>query len=529
MKDTITRTLAGYRQTFAAFAPGQKVIAIIGTAALLLGGFMVFRWASTPSYSPLFSNLSASDASAVVQELDAKGVPYELADGGNTVMVPKDAVYQARIDLAGEGLPSDSGDAGGYSLLDGQSLMTSDRQEAITIKRAIEGELETTIEQIDGVDTAVVHLAVPEKVPFTDAQDPTTASVLVAPQAGTTLNASQVQAIVHLVASGVDGLEPANVTVADSAGQVLSNDDGSGGDATSRDQEVEAVRNDLQHRLQAMLDRVVGVGNSTVEVTPVLDFDKSVTETTRYTPDDENPVVSSSEASETYTGPDAGAASGAGGVVGPDGQMDSGSTTTVGDNSYVKKQTTADRAVGSEVVRSETAPGGIKTLSVGVVLDSATTKAISTADIRNLVADTIGIDEKRGDTMSVVTMPFDRTAEAAAAKEIEAAKAADATGARNDLIRKAGLGGVLLLILLLAMLKGRRRAKQREQATTYVVEQLRQETAARQSIEGPGSTLALEQAERSQEDGVRDELNALIERQPEDVAALLRGWLTERS
>ena len=105
MKDTITRTFARYRQQFAAFTPGQKVVAIVGTAALLLGAFMVYRWASAPSYAPLYSNLSASDASAITQELDSTGTPYQLADGGDTIMVPQDAVSQARLDVASKGLP----------------------------------------------------------------------------------------------------------------------------------------------------------------------------------------------------------------------------------------------------------------------------------------------------------------------------------------------------------------------------------------------------------------------------------------
>src|SRR5690606_19417571 len=106
---------------------GQKLVAVMGTLALVLAGFMVFRWAATPSYSPLFSNLSSADAASVIEELDATGVPYKISNSGSTDMVPKEQVHETRIALSGEGLPANSDS--GYSLLDEQSLSTSQFQE----------------------------------------------------------------------------------------------------------------------------------------------------------------------------------------------------------------------------------------------------------------------------------------------------------------------------------------------------------------------------------------------------------------
>src|SRR5690242_18037803 len=157
MKDTLSRTFARYQRSFAAFTTGQKMIAVLGTGALLLAGFMVFRWASTPSYSPLFSNLASADASAVIDKLDAAGTPYKITDGGTTIMVPKDKVYSSRITLSGEGLPSSSSEQG-YGALKNTSLSTSSFQEQTNYKIAMEGELAKTIEALDGVQTAVVHL-----------------------------------------------------------------------------------------------------------------------------------------------------------------------------------------------------------------------------------------------------------------------------------------------------------------------------------------------------------------------------------
>jgi flagellar M-ring protein FliF len=525
MREVLTRSMGRYQTTFRQFTAGQKVVAVIGTAALLLGGFMVFRWASAPTYAPLFSNLAPADASAVVNELDTQGVQYELADGGATIMVPRDAVYSTRIQLSGEGLPAASD--GGYGILDDQGISTSEFKEKTDFKRAMEGELANTIEAIDGVNGAVVHLAIPEKDVFTDSQEPTTASVLVQTNPGATLAPEQVQAVVHLVASSIDGLDPDNVTVADSSGRVLSTPGGTVGAATTeRTQQTEAYQEQVRSDLQAMLDRVVGPGNSTVQVTAELDFDKAVTETTDYQPDKKIPALQEDISRETYNGTGGGIGQGIGGVVGVDDQTDTGAGTgTTGGNDYSNETSSVTNGVDTVKETRETAPGALAKLNVGVVLDTNTTQSISATDVRTLVGDAVGIDSTRGDTVRVVQMPFDRTSEEAAKAELEASAKAEAAAARTDLIEKGAMVGAVLLVLLLALLSARRKNKKREQATTYVVEQLRQE---RQAIEPPPAALALTEVEQVETSNVREELSALIERQPDDVAQLLRGWLVER-
>lgn len=525
MKQNVTRALQRAQQAFASFTAGQKVVAVIGTLAVLLGGFMVFQWAARPSMAPLYSDLSAGDASAVVEQLESQGTPYELAGDGTTIMVPRDVVRATRIDMSGEGLPTSSG--GGYSLLDDQGLTTSDFQERTGYKRAMEGELAATIEAIDGVDTAVVHLAIPEKEVFQEETVPTTASVLVATRAGQTLAAGQVQAVVNLVASSIDGLEPDNVTVADSTGKVLSSPGGvAGADGTARAQLVSDVQEEYRTRLQTMLDRVVGPGNSTVQVSAELDFDKSVSETVEYDTETEAVPMSSSESSESYDGA---SADGPAGVVGPDGQMDPAAGGGAdGSGSYRKSETTRDNAIGSRTERRESTPGAIEKLSVGVVLDQMTAQQVTEADVRDLVMATAGISRKRGDTISVEMLPFDRTAEEAAKQALEDAKAEDAAAARNKMLRNVGIGVLVIGVLVFLAFRSRRRARRREEETTYIVEQLRERRQAEAALEPSPALLALEESEATHAEDLRDELTELIERQPDDVAALLRGWLAER-
>ncbi|GAA3801726.1 flagellar basal-body MS-ring/collar protein FliF [Nocardioides panacisoli] len=529
MRDRMMGALGRARETFSDFTVGQKAVAVIGTAALLIGAVMVFRWVSTPSYAPLYSDLSGSDASAVVDELDAEGVSYKLTNGGSTIMVPKSDVYSTRIALNGKGLPSS--DAGGYSLLDNQSLSTSDFQEQTDFKRAMEGELDKTIEAMDGIDTAVVHLALPEKQVFAEQQDPATASVLVATTPGVTLSSEQVQAIVHLVASSIDGLDPNQVTVTDSAGNVLAmpgQDDVAGGGLTgNRYDQVEQFENDMQGEVQQMMDTVFGPGNSKVTATADLDFDHATIESRTYTVPKDLTALSESKSSETYTGPGAGGTAG-GGVVGPDGQMDPSAVPSGSDSAYENKSSTRDNAVDQTVEHRETAPGSVKSLHIGVVVDTAAAAGHDMDEVSDLIRDSIGIDRKRGDTIEATQMAFDHSAAEEAQAELEAAQKAKADAAKKTMYRNIAIGGGIALLVLLAWAQARRRAKAREQATSYVVEQLRADAAARAPIEPPAPAVAaLEAVEETEEDRVRDELIALVERQPEDVAALLRGWLVE--
>lgn len=532
MRDRLTSSLMPLQRTFHAFTLTQKTIAAVGALALIVGGFLVFRWAATPAYAPLYTNLASADAAAIVENLDASGTAYQLADGGSTIKVPRADVYDTRIKLSGEGLPAESSE--GYAILDGQDLSTSQFQEQTGFKRAMEGELASTIEAIDGVDTAVVHLALPQEKIFADEQDATTASVLVQTRPGSTLSPGQVQAVVHLVASSVEGLDPDQVTVADGTGTVLSTSgDGFDGMADTRSQQVASFEERMSESVQDMLDRVLGAGNTAVQVTADLNFDKSLTNTTRYFSDPETPPLSESNQTERYTAP---GQPRLGGVVGPDGALDPGAGAGQGEKTdYTKKQTTSDNAVGQTVEQREAAPGNVDSLHVGVVLDTQALGGVAIEDVQELIASGIGIDEERGDTVEVTSMPFDREAEEAAAAALAAEQAAEERAALMSMLRT---GGMVLLVVLLALgawLRGRRRDRARLEATNYVVEQLRREPPLERKPEPEliaPAVAVLDSPTYAELPDVhattRGEISALVERQPEEVAQLLRGWLVEQ-
>jgi flagellar M-ring protein FliF len=523
MRDQITARLQSLQRSFAGFTAGQKTIAVIGGLALVLGAVMVFRWASAPTYAPLFTNMASSDASAVVDKLAAAGTPYQLTDGGATVLVPEKDVYDARIKLSGEGLPGQGSE--GYSLLDKQSLSSSKFQEETSYKRAIEGELQKTIEALDAVDTAVVHVAMPKEELFSTEKKTTTASVLVATRPGATLGNQQVQAIVHLVSSSVEGLDAKQVTVTDASGTVLSAaGDGVDSVGDTRGQQVKSFEDRMSGDVSAVLDKIVGAGNSATEVTADLNFDKTLTNTTRYFKDPKVGALSSSSEKEQYGGADGATPQG---IVGPDGQMQQ-STGADGTKSYLKETKTSDNALGKTVEQREAAPGNVQSLHVGIVIDTQSLGGSTPDQVQALVTSALGIDTKRGDTVSVTTMPFDRSQEKEAAAALAAAKKADAKAAMMSNLKNGGIVLVVAAVLLLAWLRGRKRRKLRDQATTYVVEQLRRGSEPAAPLPPGPAAMELTAPDTSQlRMAARDEIAAMVERQPEEVAQLLRGWLVE--
>src|SRR5690348_7548976 len=259
MTDRLPAPVRRITDTFRSFTPGQKAVTIAAVIALVVGAYFFATWASKPTYSILFNNLSTKDASAIVESLQKSGTSYELANDGQTIMVPQDQVNSLRLSLSGEGLPGESDT--GYALLDQQGITTSDFMQHTNYQRALQGELANTIKSIDGVEAATVNLVLPQKDVFADNQDKTTASVLVQSAPNKPLSGEKVQAIVHLVASSVEGLDPTQVTVAGADGKILSTGGGqavaTGGDSGADSQTV-SFQNRLNQSLQNMLDSVVG-------------------------------------------------------------------------------------------------------------------------------------------------------------------------------------------------------------------------------------------------------------------------------
>src|SRR3954451_5370007 len=209
MTDRLPAPVRRVADTFRSFTPGQKAVTFAAVIALVVGAYFFATWASKPTYSILFNNLSTKDASAIVESLQKSGTGYELANDGQTILVPQDQVNTLRLALSGQGLPGDAGT--GDALLDQQGITTSDFMQHTNYQRALEGELAKTIKSIDGVTAATVHLVIPKKDVFSDDASKPSAAIMVAASATKPLTPDTVQAVVHLTASSVEGLDPNNV------------------------------------------------------------------------------------------------------------------------------------------------------------------------------------------------------------------------------------------------------------------------------------------------------------------------------
>jgi flagellar M-ring protein FliF len=538
MRDRLTVAAKRGAGTFNAFTAGQKAVTIGLVLALVVGGYFFSVWAGKPTYAPLFSNLAATDASAIVEKLTAEGVQYELTDGGATIMVPKDKVYDLRIRMSGEGLPAE-GDAG-YALLDKQGVMTSEFMQQVGYRRALEGELAKSIKAIDGVTAATVHLALPAKDVFSDDQKKTTASVLVATNPNKQLSQDRVQSIVHLVSSSVEGLEPENVTVVGANGRVLSSTDsssGTGSGADARATQTGSYEQRLNASLQAMLEQVLGPGKAVVNVTADLDFDATETKTQKYVSDPTVPPIAEKKETETYTG----GGTSVGGVLGPDNiQVPVGGNG--GSGAYEKSTETRNNSVGTVTEVRKSAPGAVRKLSVAVIVDSGAAK-IDETQLQQLVSSAVGLDPQRGDTIAVSSMAFDTSAAEAAKTALTEATKADESEQLKSWVETGAIGLGVLILLIMAIVGGRRgRKEKRSKLTVEETAQLEEMQAAieqaRQRLalgDGTGGAAAIEAGAPAapntvdiDRDNRQREIAALVEKQPDEVAQLLRGWLADR-
>src|SRR4051812_22643647 len=391
MTDRLPAPVRRVADTFRSFTAGQKAVTAAALIALIVGAYFFATWASKPTYSALFSNLSTKDAGAIVESLQKSGTKYELANDGQTVLVPQDQVNDLRLSLSGQGLPGDA--STGYALLDQQGITTSDFMQHTNYQRALEGELSNTIKSIDGVEAATVHLVIPQKDMFADDQDKPTASVLVASTQTQPLSSQQVQAIVHLVASSVEGLDPTQITVAGADGKILSTGGGeavgAGGD-NGTEAQTTAFQNRMNTSLKTMLDSVVGVGHAVVTTTAGMDYDQTQTTTKTYKSDPSLPALSESNDREAYNA----AGNCAGGVLGPDNIAGPGCTTgttttgggTTGTGQYENSKSVKNNAINETLEVRKSAPGSIKKLTVAVLLDSPTAGTIDPAQVQQLVS-----------------------------------------------------------------------------------------------------------------------------------------------
>ncbi len=412
---------------------GKNMLLGGGIAMVLAVMVAVIMWYQQPEYRVLFTNYTDRDGGAITAALDQMGIKHKFSDGGAAILVPEHQVHDARLRLAAQGLPK--GGNVGFELMENQKLGVSQFLEQVNYQRSLQGELEKSIQSLGVVSSARVHLALPKPQVFVRDQQKPTASVVVTMQQGRTLEAGQVGAIVHLVASAVPELAPSAVSVIDQNGNLLSD--------TSKQQGAKQLDpNQLKHVLQlqqsivkqveSIVAPIVGTANVRAEATADVDFSQVDTAAESFKPNSPpNPsAIRSSQTSEA-TPPAPAVAAGVPGALSnqPPGAATApitaaGATAAAGAGAAgtavpTRKDATTNFEV-DKTLRIEQKPmGTIKRLSVGVLVNyrrivdannKVTVKALTADEVKqinDLVKEAMGFSEARGDTLNVTNAPFD--------------------------------------------------------------------------------------------------------------------------
>jgi flagellar M-ring protein FliF len=457
---------------FARMDQAQKLKLGLGALALLALVLAFFFMGRQPEWRVLYANLSDKDGGAIVAQLSQMNVPYKHAEGGQALMVPADKVHDTRLRLASQGLPK--GSVTGFEMMEANRFGMTQFQERLTFQRGLEGELTRSIQSLSSVQSARIHLALPNQNGFFREQQKPSASVLLTLHPGRTLDRAQVAGIVHLVASSVPEMNPKAVSIVDDAGNLLSAppDAQAQGADTQKLQYTQQIEQLYTRRIMEMLEPLVGRNNVKAQVSAEVDFSLVESTSEQHKPNQspdaaavrsQQTVEDGAAASATPSGvpgavsnqpPATGTApiNGAAAPVGVAGQ----GTDKPGS---MRRESVVNYEVDKTVKVVRESSGQVKRLSAAVVINhrttvdkagKETTSPIPPQQLEQmtaLVRETIGFNKERGDSVNLVNAAFN------VEKSSEATEAAWWQQSDNqDLLRSLawplGMVGLGLLVLM---------------------------------------------------------------------------------
>ncbi len=443
--------------------PKKKLYAYL---FILIGGLGVaiisYSLTQREDYHTLFSGLSMEDASSIVAKLKELKVPYKLGMEGTTVYVPKEKAYEIRLMLASQNALPGSGGVG-FELFDKTNYGMTEFMQNVNYKRAIQGELSRTINQMPEVKASRVHIAIPEKTLYTEKEKQATASVFLRLRPGKNLTKEQIHGVVVLVAGSIEGLKPEQVTVIDSSGKILYK----GGEPDSpimvSGQQFELQRNverRLEDSIQSMLDRFMGTNKAIVRATVDLNLRKVEELQEEYSPD--RKAISNEKRAREKSLNKTVKASGVPGVASnvPGPQRNVKPEGPERTSEAEKEEAQISYEVSKSVKKIVEPFGDIKRLSLAIVVDGRYEKIKGKkgeelkynprsqkelGDIKDLIARAVGYDEARGDKIEVINMPFEMEG---ANEERELMQKAEQEERMRMLITYGLLAAAALLLLI---------------------------------------------------------------------------------
>ncbi len=539
-----------------------RLAAMLAVTLGLVGffGFVMLRM-SQPAMSVLFSDLSNQDVSAILKDLDTRGIKYELRGDGQTVLVAKADVPRLRLDLASKGIPSGGGV--GYEIFDkGDAFSSTSFVQNINHLRALEGELSRTIRSISRVQAARVHLVIPEKRLFERDREPPRASIVL--KLAGELDAAQVRAVRHLISSAVDGLKPERVSIVDERGRLLA--DGAQGEqglaGLGIDERQMGIEKRVKTQVEDIVASVVGQGRARVQVSATLDANRIESRSETFDP--ESKVIRSSQ-NRTENSATTDGANGAVTVGNelPGAQAGQGAQQNQKDASS-KNEEVVNYEI-SRTTRTEVLEGGrVKRLSVAVLVDGNYTRNGTEVAyqprsgeeldrIGQLVRMAMGYDEARGDKVEVVNLRFAEAPQAIVELPEQSLMQQLLSFTKEDLVRFAELGVISLLTLIVLMVVVRPLLKQAlapDPGMRPIPSFMRDglalvdgtgDPASPRSVIGPDGSrdmeveapsermLAVAQIKGQLKAQSVEKIGALVSQNPADSVAVLRGWIHEKS
>jgi flagellar M-ring protein FliF len=444
--------LNGFVAALQGFGIG-RLAAILGIGAGVAAALFAMTMNLGQPKALLYSNLDLKEAGTITQALDQAGVKYEVKGDGSTILVPRDEVASTRLMLSSKGLPT-SGSVG-YEIFDNSNALgQTDFVQQLNRQRALEGELARTIQSLDGVTSARVHLVLPKRELFEEEAQQPSASVSIG-VGGREPGADQVRAIQNLVAGAVPNMKPDKVTVVDQHAKTLSG--GEAGDALAADGRKSEVEARIAKSVKTMVEGLVGAGKARVNVTADLDLARVTTQQETYDPDGQ--VVrseSTTESSSKENQPDA-----SGGTTATANIPGGGAGSSATNSSATGATESTTNYEISKTLRTETVePGQVKRISVAVAVDGATAigkdgkpgaytprTAEEMQRIEQLVRTAVGFDQNRGDQVTVVNVRFPTEADPDGVTTASPLMGFD----KNDIMRGAELL-VLAIVAVLMML-----------------------------------------------------------------------------
>lgn len=412
-----------------------QIGAMFGVAALLAVLAFMALGAKDSDYRPLYPNISDKDGGQIIARLTQMNVPYKVAEGGSVVLVPSGQVHALRMKLAAAGLSVGGSNAAGYELLDKDSFGQTQGQERMKFKRVTEGELVTSIQSLDSVKSARVHLALPQQNGFFREQQKPSASVVLTLHPGRTLDRNQVAGIVSLVSTSVPELNAKAVSVVDSSGALLSgpgDEESAQGLDSQQLQYRREIEAGLTKRVLALLEPVVGSDHVRVSVTGDIDFSQVMQTAEAYHPNQGDGAKTAIREQRTEESSQPGSATPSGVPGATSNQPPTPATAPINGNAQALQGTQAPGAAGGasrreaatrfEVDKTVTvtrnAVGTVRRLSAAVVVNNRTltdpkgkTSSVPLSEkeieqITALVQQGIGFNAQRGDVVKVVNAPF---------------------------------------------------------------------------------------------------------------------------